>query len=150
MSDDIKTRRRAVDKKARIPFGAHRTKLQLSEQDTKRFEEKGRTVRWFNDQDGRIEAAVQGGWVFVEPEDVPSLGAAGLHQENTDLNGKVSKVVSRSSKSNTPIRAYLMSIDKEWYDEDQKAKEEINAQVDRALRPMDQGGQSIESGYTPR
>jgi len=150
MSDELKTRRRAVDKKSRISFGAHRTKLQLSEEDQKHFKEAGYVVRWFNDQDGRVEAAVRGGYTFVEPDEVPSLGVSGLHQENTDLNSKVSKVVSKSSKSNTPIRAYLMKISKEWYDEDQAAKEEVNMAVDRALRPTEQGGQTIEGGYTPR
>ena len=110
------------------------------------FKERGRVTRWFNDQNGRIEAAEAGGWTFVTPEEAKSVGAARLHQDNTDLNSKVSKVVSRSGD---PIRAYLRSISKEWYDEDQEAKEDINRKVDQALRPADQGGQSIEGGYTP-
>ena len=68
MSDELKTRRRAVDKKARVPFGSHRTKLQLSDEDQKRFKDSGYVVRWFNDQDGRIEAAIRGGYTFVEPD----------------------------------------------------------------------------------
>ena len=152
MTEQQKTTRRGhrVDKKVRVPFGGHRQKLQLSEADANSFEEKGRVLRWFNDIDGRLERAITAGYDFVEPGEVPSLGAAGLHQENSDLNGKVSKVVSKSSKSGQPIRAYLMSISKEWYDEDQRDKEEVNLQVDRALKAVDDGGQSIEGGYTPR
>ena len=150
MTDELKTRRRAINKRDRVPFGSHRTKLQLSQKDSQTFKERGQVVRWFNDQDGRVEAALQGGWTFVNPEDVPSLGVSGLHEENSDLNSKVSKVVSRASRSSSPIRAYLMSIQKEWYDEDQAAKARVNDEVDMALRPTDQGGQSIESGYTPR
>lgn len=151
MTDEQNTRRkRAIDKKARIPMGGLRQKLQLSDEDMRNFEKEGFVVRWINDQDGRLPSAVNGGWDFVTQEEAPSVGAAGLHQENTDLNSRVSKVVSRTSRSNQPIRAFLMKIPKEFYDEDQAAKEEVNRQVDRALRPTDQGGQSIEGGYTPR
>lgn len=147
MTDEVKTRRRAVNKSDRIGFGSHNTKLQLSELDAAKF--KDQHLHWFNDQDGRIERALQAGYTFVDPKDVPSLGVSGLHQENTDLNSKVSKVVSKSAKSSQPIRAYLMGINKEWYQEDQLEKEKVNQKVDQALRPTEQGGQSIESGYTP-
>lgn len=138
---------RAVNKRDRVPVGGLQQRLQLSEAEKKAFADKNRVVRWFNDQNGRLEAALQGGWTFVEPEDAKSVGAQQLHQENTDITGKVSKVVSRSGP---PVRAYLMSINKEWYDEDQEGKEDRNRQVDQALRPTDQGGQTIEGGYTPR
>lgn len=145
---EVKTRQRAVNKKDRVPFGAKRSKLQLSEQDMRGFEERGKVVRWFNDIDGRIEAAIQGGWTFVDPENARSLGSNDIHQENTDLNSRVSKVVSRGQ--GPTIRAYLMEQSREWWEEDQAAKEAINARVDQSLRPTDQGGQSIEEGYTPR
>jgi len=111
------------------------------------FDNRGLVLRWFNDYNGRIQAAEAGGWTYVEPKDAPSMGAAGLHQENSDLNSRVSKVVSRSGD---PIRAYLMSISKEWYDADQELKEDGNRRVDDALRGITEGGQSIEGGYTPR
>lgn len=147
MSDQLKTRRRAVDKKARVPMGGHRTKLQLSEADMRKFKEAGKHVHWINDQDGRVEQALQAGYTFVDPADVPSLGANDLHQENSDLNSKVSKVTGRGDKA---MRSYLMAINQEWYDEDRAAHEQnVNMLVDHALRPVDQGGQSIEGGYTP-
>jgi len=136
-----------VNKKNRVPFGAKRTKLQLSAADEQDAVNRNKKLHWFNDQDGRIQAALQGGWDFVSPEEVPSLGFGELHQENTDVNSKVSKVVSRGTQH--VIRAYLMSIDKALYDEDQAAKEAQNALTDEALRPVQQGGQTIEGGYTP-
>ena len=138
---------RAINKRDRVPVGGMQTNLQVSEYEMKEFEQRGRILRWFNDQNGRIDAALKGGWTFVEPEQARSVGHGQLHAENTDLNSKVSKVVSRSGD---PIRAYLMSISKEWYDEDQEAKEDRNRKVDQALQATDQGGQSIEGGYTPR
>ena len=141
------SRQRAVNKRDRVPIGGQRTNLQLSKADMDGFVERGRVPRFFNDQNGRLEAAEAGGWTFVSPEEARSLGGARLHQENTDLNSKVSKVVSRSG---SPIRAYLMSISKEWFDEDQERKEDVNRKVDQALQPANQGGQSIDGGYTPR
>ena len=140
------TRQRAVNAKDRVPVGGRNQNLQLSALDQKVWDDKHRVLRWFNDTNGRIEQAEAGGWTFVEPNEAKSLGRSGLHQENSDLNSKVSKVVSRSGD---PIRAYLMSISKEWFDEDQERKEDINRQVDIALGATNQGGQSIEGGYTP-
>jgi len=146
MSDMESRKQRAVNKKDRVPFGGLQTKLQMSEADMQGFKERGTVPRWINDKDGRLERALNAGYTFVDPESVPSLGTKKLHQENTDLNDKVSKVVTRSGE---PFRAYLMEINKEWYEEDQAKKEEVNSRVDRSLRPVNQGGQSIESGYTP-
>ena len=145
---EVKTRQRAVNKKDRVPFGAKRSKLQLSDDDMRGFQERHKVVRWFNDIDGRVEAAIQGGWTFVDPEHARSLGSNDIHQENTDLNSRVSKVVSRGTGQ--IVRAYLMEQNRDWYEEDQAAKEAVNARVDQSLRPTEQGGQSIEEGYTPR
>ena len=142
-----KARQRAIDKKDRVGFGGRQSKLQLSEADQKAFADRGRVVRWFNDNHGRIEAALQAGYTFVAPEEAKSVGSMMLHEENSDLNDRVSKVVSRGEPV---IRAYLMSVSKDWYDEDQAKKAKINDQVDEALRPAEQGGHTIDGGYTPK
>ncbi len=130
----------------RIPMGGLQTNLQLSEQEAKAIQEQGYVTRWFNDLNGRIQAAQAGGWEFVEPEQAKSVGGQTIHDENSDLGAKVSKVVSRSGE---PIRAYLMKIHRDFYKEDQEMKEDRNRAVDEGLRPTDQGGQTIEGGYTP-
>ena len=131
-------------RRVRVPFGGPRLRLQLSDEDQKRFEEEGYVARWFNDQDGRVARAEGGGYVFVKPEEVPSLGSGVVHQGNTNAGSKVSKVVSRGEPI---ITAYLMKIRKEYYDEDQAAKEENNAKVDEALAAGGAGGASIENQY---
>lgn len=128
-------------KAKRVPFGAHRTKLQVEGI-------KGYRLRWFNDIDGRIERAMEGGYVFVERDEVPSLGEGALHQDNSDVNSKVSKIVSKGNKK--PVRAYLMKIKDEWYDEDQLAKESVNQRVDDALRQGQPGGNVVENQYVPK
>lgn len=129
------------EKRHRIPFGAHRTKLQVEDK------LKGFVLRWFNDMDGRIQRAVDGGYQFVNPSEVPRLGQGALHQDNSDLNAKVSKVVSRGEP---PIRAYLMKIKQEWYKEDQLAKESENAKIDEALRNGSPGGNVVDNQYVPK
>lgn len=131
----------------RIPMTGSSQKLQLSESEQRAFAERGYVPRWFNDVPGRIAQATNAGWTFVSPEHATSVGAGGLHQENTDQGSQVSKVVNTLG---TTTRAYLMEIKKEWWDESQALKEEKNARVDQALEPVTQGGQSIEGGYTPK
>jgi hypothetical protein len=128
-------------KRKRVPFGAHRTKLQV--EDTI----PGYVLRWFNDVDGRLQRAEEGGYVFVTSDEVPRLGQGALHQGNSDVNSKVSKIVSRGKDE---IRAYLMKIKKEYYDEDQAVKESVNYQVDEAMRAGTPSGNVVENQYVPK
>ena len=129
------------DKKQRVPFGANRTKLQVED------DIPGYKLRWFNDIDGRLQRAQDGGYEFVNRNEVPRLGQGEIHQDNSDLNSRVSKVVSRGEPV---IRAYLMKIKSKWYDEDQRAKEAINREIDEALRDSKPGGNVIENQYVPK
>ena len=133
-------------KRVRVPMGARRLKLQLSDAEQKAFEDAGFVTRWVNDNDGRVERALAGGYNFVSPDEARSVGSAEIHQGNTDVGKKVSKVVSRGEPI---IRAYLMKIEKEYYDEDQEAKEQINRRVDDALAG-EGSGEGIENVYKPK
>jgi len=107
------------------------------------FKKNGYVTRWVNDQDGRVERAQGGGYVFVKPEEARSLGQGVVHQGNTSTDSRVSKVVS---KGDTVITAFLMKIKEEYYKEDQLAKEAVNAKVDEVLAAGDSGGQ-VEEKY---
>jgi hypothetical protein len=132
---------RTESKRVRVPFGSHRLKLEVTD------EIKGYHLRWFNDQDGRIQRAEEGGYEFVKKDEVPRLGQGALHQDNTDLNDKVSKVVSRGEPV---IRAYLMKIKQEWYDEDQAAKQRKVDLTDEAMRKGHPGGNVVDNQYVPK
>lgn len=132
---------KSKDKVQRVPFGSHRTKLQVED------EFKGYVLRWFNDVDGRLQRAEEGGYQYVEKSEVPRLGQGQIHQDNTDLNSRVSKVVSRGEPV---IRAYLMKISEKYYKEDQAAKESVNAQYDESLRRGEPGGNVVTNQYVPR
>ena len=126
----------------RVPFGAHRTKLQVPEI-------KGYKLRWVNDVDGRPDEAIEGGYEFVMSDEVPKkIGQGNLHQDNSDINGRVSRVVSKGKTA--PIRAFLMKIRTPWYEEDQRAKEQKNLEVDEALRQGTPGGNVVENQYVPK
>jgi hypothetical protein len=95
MAKDSKTDGREEAPRQRVPFSGRRQKLQLSEQDSKSLDKSGWKPRWVNDKDGRIQQALAGGYVFVSPEEAPSIGQFSLTKGNDDLNGKVSLIVSK-------------------------------------------------------
>lgn len=130
-------------KRERVPFGANRQKLSV------RQDFPGYVLRWVNDTESRLVEAEEGGYEFVLKSELGErLGEGQIHQENTDLNSRVSKVVSKGT--NQPIRAYLMKIKKAWYDKDQKEKLKVTNQVDEAILRGRAGGAAIENQYTPK
>ena len=140
---------RSEGKVARVPFGGAKLKMQLSSRDMAEFKRRKMVTRWFNDDPGRIERAQGGGYKFVKPEHAMSLGQGALHGDGSDpeSNARVSLVVNRGDPV---IRAYLMEIPKKFWDEDQAAKETVNAQVDEALAVGGSRGSDIENEYKPR
>ena len=140
---------RSKDKSARVPFGGSRLKLQLSSEDMKEFKRRKMVTHWFNDDPGRIERALGGGYKFVNPEYAKSLGQGALHADGGDSesNARVSLVVNRSD----PItRAYLMEIKEKFYYEDQAIKEKVNAKVDEAIALGGKQGSDLENEYRPK
>ena len=103
---------------------------------------------WFNDEDGRVERALGGGYNFVDPKHARSLGQSALHGGSTDLSdARVSKVVSRGDPI---LRAFLMEIKEEYYYADQAKKELVNKKVDDALSLGGKtGGSEFEQAYKP-
>ena len=139
---------RSEDKVARVPVGGPQLKLQMSDQDRKGFVQRKMVPHWLNDDPGRLERAEAGGYKFVDPVHVPSLGRSAVHADASDpeSGARVSMVVSRGD----PIqRAYLMEIKEEFYKEDQIKKEAVNAQVDEALALGGSRGSEVESEYRP-
>lgn len=130
-------RTRQTDNKRakRVPLGSLRQKLHVPEE----LKEDGYHYHWFNDIPGRLEQAGQAGYEFVGGT---PTGEAG--DTNTDIGSRTSTVVDRAEGT----RAYLMRIPKEYYDEDQAAKQAVNDRVDEAIM----GGKVAESEgqYVPK
>ena len=104
-------------------------------------------THWFNDQHGRVPRALSAGYSFVDPKHAMSLGQSAIHQGNTDEGSKVSMVVGRGDSE---TRAFLMEIQKEYFDEDQLSKESHRAQREQPdpIQSDGEGGIQYGSGVT--
>lgn len=97
----------------------------------------GHHLHWINDDDNRINDALQGGYVFVESDEVLlnsfSTATDTSVSGNTDLGTRVSLFVG-TTRSGQPMRAYLMKIKQEWYDQDQAIIQERSDRIDQTLK----------------
>jgi len=97
----------------------------------------GYHLHWLNDIPGRINQAIAGGYEFVEPEETfvndRNPGSPSAASGSSDLGSRVSVVVGSDDKGNE-IRAYLMKIRNEWYEQDQQASQDRVDQVANAMR----------------
>ena len=74
----------------------------------------GYKLHIFNDEPGRIQTAVDGGWEFVSPEEVGGVKDS-VTSGNTDLGDKVRYLVGASEKGDG-LYAYLLKIKQEYID----------------------------------
>lgn len=104
----------------------------------------------FNDEPGRIQTALDGGWEFVTPDEVGGVGER-VTSVNTDLGDKVRYLVGANEKGDG-FYAYLMKIKEEWWEEDQEALQARNDLVDDAIRSgtNTKPGSTNDGFYTPR
>jgi len=128
----------------RVPFSGPRKKLDVIWADKKSAE--AYVARWVNDQGNRIQDALAAGYDFVLQEEIAGVGVSDVHSGNTDIGSRVSRVVGRTN-TNDSIRAYLMKIEKGFYDEDQLAKESHNQLTDHSVRAGTVGGAMIGNQY---
>ena len=110
-----------MDKKRpnRTPVSGGRDILAVRDQDP------NYVYRWVNDIDDRIERFKDGGY-----EPVTSDLEVGT--KAVDRNSKLGSVITKMVGNK--VVAVLMRIPKEWYEEDQKAKQEQLDESDKALR----------------
>lgn len=101
----------------RIPFGVARSKLGVT------LELPGYHLHWVNDTAGRIAEAQQGGYTFVEPKEI---GEAGQDSQVKRLVG--------TQEDGQAMYAYLMKLENEFYEEDQKINLKIADEFDNAIR----------------
>jgi hypothetical protein len=81
----------------------------------------GYQLRWFNDQDGRVEAAVgRAWWDFVTQDEVALQDSNKVLERNSDVGSRVRAIVGTLDNGD-PLYAYLLKIKKEWFDEDQQS-----------------------------
>lgn len=126
--EDTREAQTSAQRRQRIPFGTPKRKLSLDEATAERL--KGKVPRWIIDKDGRIPSAQAGGYEFITAEGTEKVGDTVQSEEG----GKNIRKLVGKHEDGSPQYAYLMAIDKEFYEEDQRAKEAVNAKVDESIR----------------
>lgn len=112
-------------------------------------------LHWFRGTSERIQRALDGGYEFVDPQEMKinnvSLGGDSAISGNTDMGSRVS-VLSGQEVGNDgqPVRLILMKIKQEWYEEDQKTAEQRSEQVAQALTAGSFGSEKDAAGDTVR
>ena len=125
-------------RKVRVPLGVPRSKLTVPQR-------PGYKRRWINETAGRLQAAQEGGYTFVEDPDL-RVGEDGNGDSRPD--SRVSRIVGRA-EGGKPLRAFLMEIPSEQYKEDQASKQAALDEVDRAIRKGSLVPQGEEHRYVP-
>jgi len=126
----------------RVPLGTPRTKLTFT------GKEPGYVYRVVNDDPGRLQAAVNGGYEFV----VDEKSVLGEDVENTrEMGAKVTRNVGGLNQQGQPRKGYLMKIRQDWYDEDQQAKQDAIDEKEKATKQgnPDDGGFGSDGRYIP-
>jgi hypothetical protein len=95
-------------------------------------------LHWFTSDPARIQRALEGGYEFVDEQEVRvnavGLGGDSAQSGNTDLGSRVSVVAGGIGADSQPNRLILMKIKQEWYEEDQQVTEARSDKVAMALR----------------
>lgn len=121
------TEKREANK--RVPLGTPNMKLTVRDYGGQL---EGFVPRWINDKGGRVHQALNGGYEPVFKDDRVIAGESG-NDRNSDMGSWVSQIVG-TKEDGSPLRAYLMKIKREWYEDDQKAKQKQVDAVDEAIR----------------
>lgn len=147
MSRERATRK---ERKQRIPFGVHKTKMSLDGSLRERLDSSGKVPRWVNDDagGGRITQALEGGYDFVTPKG-EQIGDPDASSRAETEGSRISRIVG-THEDGTPKRAFLMAIDKDFYEEDFAAKQGEIDKIDEAIRRGETTGRLAENQYIPK
>lgn len=115
----------------RVPLtGHHQRRLVLPDH---LESDKDYVYRWFNDVADRIDRALAAGYEYVSKKllEGEHVGDPGLHNEENSLDSRVSKRLR-------DFNIYLMRIPRQWWEEDQEAREIANQSIDNAIFNADE------------
>lgn len=111
----------------RTPLGQFRSKLSIDGYNIP----DSKVARWVNDVPGRVQNALEGGYQLVrDPQREVDVGDDPLRTRKVDS----AIAVTVGERDGKPLTAYLMVIDKDLYDEDQRDKQKPLNEMDDAIR----------------
>lgn len=122
--------RKTTAKRDRIPVSGSRDILTVEGKDN------DFVYRWVNDVENRIQRFLDAGYVFVDPQG-KIIGDDTQDNSATPRESVAQKYVGKG------ITAFLMAQRKEWYEEDQKAR---NDQLDQTEKSLGKSGQDGRYG----
>lgn len=104
----------------------------------------GFVCRWFNDDGDRIIRQQMRGWALVSRKEIALNDA--LTPLNKDMGDYISVYVG-SAENNQPMRAMLMKVDKDRYDQMMRVYEDHNDMIDEAINRGAIGPALQQGGY---
>jgi hypothetical protein len=128
----------------RIPLGQHRSKMSVESLNLP----DSVVPRWINDIGGRIRDALDGAYKFV---DDPNLAGrqAGEDPLQPQGMGSALNIPVGTHEDGSPMIAYLMTIDKELYEEDQADKQRVVDEIDKAILEGHHQSSYADGKYRP-
>jgi len=127
--EPTKKEKRKVKDKNRVPLGQLRSRLG----NIGRFNiSDDKVPRWVNDHPGRVHAALEGGYQFVQ--DPKKIGHVGDDPLNPQGLSTAVKTVVGEKQDGSPLDAYLMVIDRDLYEEDQEFKQRELELLDESIK----------------
>jgi hypothetical protein len=140
---DTRGRGTADTRKERVPFGVPQSRLTVTNADP------NFVYRWVNDDGrGRLDRAITGGYEFVQGDSDIKVGT-GSADANSDVGSRVSRIVG-TQEGGAGMRAYLMRIKREWYEQDQKAKQALIDENESAIKRGDAHKRGDDNRYVPK
>jgi len=130
-------------RKNRVPLGGIRRKMSFDNQ------EEGYVYRWVNDNRLRLTEAQEAGYEFVDASG-GSVGDPDVANEGgQSIDSRTGKNVG-VKEDGSPLRAYLMRIKKDWYEEDQAEKQARVDDLETAIASgADEHATRIDKRYIP-
>ena len=123
----------------RVPLGRQVTKLNVEGKNP------NRVYRHVNDDGGRLQQAQSGGYRF-ESDDSLKMGEG--EDPNVDIGSAICQRVG-TKVDGTALMGYLMSIDKDWYNEDQAEKMAKIDELDKRIQRGENENTLGQHGYIP-
>lgn len=109
----------------------------------------GYDLRWFNDTPGRLQQALNGGWKFVERDEISRPDGNKVVDANSATDNRHSAIAG-VLENNAPLNMYLMKIRKEWREEDQAdAQRKIDETEAHMVRGQGMNADRIGPTYLP-
>ena len=121
-------------RRERVPFGSHKSKLSFSNKDP------NYNYRVITDKGGRLSDAQNGGYEFVVDEQTLGENEVG---RGSSIDSRVVANVG-TNEDGSVQHGYLMRIPKEFYNEDQKVKQEDITAKEESINTKHEG---ITGGY---